>query len=462
MSKVYVSHHNHSAFSTLDSLQTPDDIARTAKSRGLDACSLTDHGTLAGYIQFKNACKKYAIKPIFGVEAYFVDNVTHVGKINEELDATEIAIKKVEKDNKHEKEQLEEKQKQLKELRAEARKYNHLILLARNWDGVKSLIRIHNDALIDGFYYKPRCDWSILEKHIIPGIIIGTTACLGGRISKLILKEDMNAAKEAIEKFKKLFGEGNFYLELQLNELKMQKDVNDGLIKLSESTKTPLCITSDSHFSDPGQHKTRQLFRQLDKEADLVVFDDQLTDLYIKNEDMLLESWKQYMPEYPLDILAEAIRNTRKIADSVEEFEFDSSLKFPELPIVGMSQEKFLTAKAYEGLEHRGLVDNPQYVQQLKKEIGVITRLGFSSYFNIVADLVNHEKEHQHVGPARGSCGGSLLAYALGITNINPIRYGLFFERFLSEEKGVYAPSFGLHLDDIELDKGKILEVCQC
>lgn len=462
MSKIFVNAHCHSAIgSILDSTQTPEDIIKCTKDLGMNSVALTDHGSLAGHIQFINAGKKHNIKTILGIEAYFVDDVQTVYKLNDELGVLEEKEKLFKKDKgkKVELKQLEERKTELRQLRIEARRYNHLILLAKNQNGYNNLIKIHNDAVIDGFYYKPRCDWKVIEKH--KGDIIATSACLGSRTSKLIAAGDIQGAKEAIARYKQVFGDGNFFLELQLNEIKLQKDVNDVLIKLAEETSTPLTISLDAHYTFEGQNSSRILLRQLDKESG-EIFDDQLTDLYIKNEDMLLKSWRQYMGEYPAEILAEAILNTRKISDSIESFSIDNTLKFPDFETGEFTQEEFLSAKALEGLENRGFHTNKQYIDRLNSEMKDIKKLGFSSYFNVITDLINHEKERQQVGVGRGSIGGSLLAYCLGISNVDPIRYGLYFERFISEQKGVYAPTFGLPINEVHVDYNKIQASCIC
>jgi len=459
MSKIFTNLHMHSVFSLGDAISSTDDIARTAKNLGMTACSITDHGTLSGWLQFKDSCRKYGIKPIFGVEAYFVDDVNTIHAINDKINSLKEEMKPFQKSKfKKDKKELEKYQKQLVELeeeRNQLRKYNHLILLAKNAQGRDNIIRIHNDAILDGIYYKPRIDWSVLEKH--KGGIIATTACLGGRISKLLEKNNIEGAKKAVARFKKIFGEDNFFLELQLNEIELQKEINEKLIKLSEATNTQLVVTCDSHFFEEGQEKTRALIRQLDKEPDEIVNDDALVDLYIKNEDMLLEAWRKYMSEYPAEILARAINNTRQIANMVEDFPFDTSLKFPHFQTPdNLSQEDYLKQKALEGLVNKGLQNNPKYLERLKMEFETITILGFASYFNVVADLINFAKKSQPVGPARGSAGGSLLAYLIGISEVDPIKFELFFERFLESSRGVIAPTFGLELNGINLDFEKI------
>ena len=348
------------------------------------------------------------------------------------------------------------------EIRNKLKKYNHLILLAKNWEGCQNLIKIHNDSVIDGIYYKPRIDWSVLEKH--KGGLIATTACLGGRISKLLEANDAIGAVNTIARFKQVFGPDNFYLELQLHDIKLQTETNHKIIALAEATDTPMVITCDSHYIDEGQHTTRGLIRQLDKEPDEINNDDQLTDLFIKNEDLLLKSWRKYMPGKDPSVLAEAILNTRKIGDMVEKYPFDTSLKFPIFQSGDLTQEDFLSKAAWEGLKRKGLDQRPEYVQRLQLELDTVNPLGFASYFNIVADIISEAKKHQPVGIGRGSVGGSLLAYVTDISGVDPIEAELYFERFLDKSKGVIPPTFGLgnEIANVQLDYDKILGECAC
>ena len=207
--KVFVGLHNHSVFSLQDSISPPEDMARKAKELGMNALAITDHGTLASWLQFRDACRKYGIKPLFGIEAYFVDEVTQVYKTNERIEELQEVVdnlKKEKKPNKLERLQLAKAQDnvhEMQEIRNKLKKYNHLILIAKNAEGCKNLIQIHNDSVKDGIYYKPRCDWAVLEKH--KGGIIASSACLGGRICKLLEHDDFEGAVASAKKFEQLF-----------------------------------------------------------------------------------------------------------------------------------------------------------------------------------------------------------------------------------------------------------------
>jgi DNA polymerase-3 subunit alpha len=441
-------------------------MAKKAKELGMDSLAISDHGTLAGWLMFRDACKKHSIKPIFGMEAYFVEEQTLVFKVNAEIDVLKEQIKTLKKsknpEDKKTHEVLNIKHQEMLEARNKMRKYNHLILLAKNWTGCLALIRMHNAAVIDGSYYKNRLDWGVLEKHVNKGDVIASSACLGGVVAKCIEADDHQAALKNIERFNGIFGKGNFFLELQLNEINLQKKLNIELIKLSQATGTPLSLTCDSHFTEEGGHSTRALIRQLGEE-DFSNNDDQLIDLYIKNEDMLFHSWKKYMPDVDIKYLAEAIKNTRKIADSIESFPFDTSLKFPIFETGNDDDQNiFLKKAAIKGLMAKNLHGKPEYIQRLKNELKTVEKLGFSSYFNVISDLVNNSRAEQPVGVGRGSGCGSLLGYCLGITNVDPLKFDLYFERFLDSSKGIIMPTFGLEIANLSIDVDKILKACEC
>jgi DNA polymerase-3 subunit alpha len=474
MSKLFVNLHNHSMFSLGDSISRPDDMARRAKELGMNALAISEHGTLASWLMFKDACKKYGIKPIFGLEAYFVDNQQAVIEHNANLGAMKERIVNLKKYKHKDTDELEplmvapllkEAEAELEaatEERNKMRKYNHLILLAKNWEGCLALIKMHNASVIDGTYYKPRMDWKVLEDNVPKGSIIALSACLGGRIAKLVANSEFQLAIDNVHRYNAIFGKGNFYLELQLNEINLQKDVNIELLKIAAASDTPIVVTCDSHFVEEGGHETRGLIRQLGEE-DYSTNDDQLVDLYIKNEDILFQSWQKYMPDVPISNLAIAIKNTRGIADRIESFAFDTSLKFPTFETnTDDSQEEFLTKSALKGLMKKGLHTNPLYLTRLKMELKTITKLGFSSYFNITGDIVNTARKSQAVGPGRGSAAGSLVAFVLGITNVDPIKFQLYFERFLDESKGVIMPTFGLEIAEMSLKADCLLKRCEC
>ena len=412
--KIFVGLHNHSISSLADAVSRPEDMVKRAKELGLNALALTDHGTLASYVAFKNACQKYSIKPIFGIECYFTEDATLIFKVNEEIDNLKIKIKELQKAPEKDLsviKSFKDKEEALKDGRNKLRKYNHLILLAKNWPGCLEIIKIHNAAVLDGFYYKPRIDYSVLERYVTPGNIVATSACLGGTINRMLATDNFNGAKDVALRFQKIFGVGNFYLELQLNEIKLQKTINIELIRLALQTDIPLVVTTDSHFVEQGGEKTRAFLKRGYKTDDEDASDNasDLKDLYIKNEDMLLVSWREYMSDIPISILVEAIQNTRLIADSIENFKFDSSLKFPDFDTGELSQENYLTKKAIEGLKNKHLEHNEVYLERLERELKTVNNMGFASYFNTVTDIVDFGKKNQAVGPARGCLDGEAL-----------------------------------------------------
>jgi|GEM_PF-5319994 len=499
--QIFTGLHNHTHFSLGDSISSPEDMVRKTKELGMDSLAITDHGTLAGHFQFREACKKHNIKPIFGIEAYFMEDVKDIEKSNNRVLEIQQDYKNLVNDKKG-KEKLKELIKEVKEHKKTVTEYNHLILLAKNYQGYQNLVKIHNAAVLDGFYGKPRIDWAVLERY--KGGLIASSACLGGRICKDIEYGQIEKAKIDIARFKQIFGEGNFYLELQLHDIKLQMSTNKVLIHLAEATNTPLDITTDTHYIEPEEAVTRSLIYKISKkekeaakkeeeiheiaaipEADssagglskpsqetieLITSNEEedyndgiLTDLYLKNDDMLRLAWKKYMPDADIEILNEAIRNTRHISDKISVFEPDTSLKFPIFETEGLTQEEYLSEIAWKGLAAKNLHQNPVYVTRLKKELSTISKLGFASYFNVVGDMIIHAKKHQSVGLGRGSAAGSLLSFVIGITDVDPIKYELYFERFLDESKGVVAPTFGIKdLTSIEIDYSNILSECSC
>jgi len=465
--QIFVGLHNHSDVGSLqDSIMSADDIITTTKKLGMNAVAITDHGSCAAWLQFKNSAKKHNIKPIFGIEGYFVDDIHDIYKNNQELELLENTIKILKKEKKKENQVLiktyEDDIAKLKEIRKNLSKYNHLILLAKNYQGMMNIMKIHNEAVIDGFFRYPRFDWAILEKY--QGGIIASSACLGSRISKLLTVDNINQAQIDLARFQSIFGKENFYLELQLHDIVLQTEVNHKMIALAHTTNTKMSVTCDAHYAENGMGKTRALIRQLDKEVDEVNDDSNLNDLYIKNDDMLIDCWRKYMIGSPIEILQEAIKNTRKIADSIEDFDFDSSLKFPNFESGELTQEEFLKEKTFEGLKRKGLDTNPEYVKRLEYELDTINTLGFASYFNVVSNMVLEAKKSQSVGCGRGSAGGSLTSYCTGITEIDPLEYGLFFERFLNKEKGILPATFGQNKNILsaELDIESIENSCVC
>ena len=453
----------------------------------MNAISISDHGTLSGHLQFRDACQKHGIKPIFGVEAYFMEDVSSIERSNVRIEE----IKKEQKNlttKKQDKQKLQGLLEEAKEAKKVAKDYFHLILLAKNYEGYQNLVKIQNAGVLDGFYGKPRIDWAVLEKY--KGGLIASSACLGGILCKDIENHQLEKAKNDIARFKQIFGDDDFYLELQLHDIKQQIIANKALLQLAEQTNTQYNITLDSHYVEPQQAYTRGLVYSLSRKIkdkkpeevkkEIIISEENengeseiddtgdyndgvLTSLYLKNTSMLLESWQKWMSDVPLKYLKIAIENTRKMEQKVERFNFDTSIKFPAFETHGLSQNEFLKKEVYKGLAKKGLDKNPKYLERIKRELRTIEKLGFASYFNVVGDLINHAKEFQSIGNSRGSAGSSLISYLIGITDLDPLKYDLFFERFLDEGKSITNPTFGIeNITKIAINHQELLSTCSC
>ena len=392
MNKYYPLHVHTAGGSVGDSVLTiPEYIAR-AKEYGLDALAITDHGSLNAMYEFYDACKKAEIKPIIGMEAYVTDDNT------------------------------------VKDAEHKAGSSFHLVLLAKNEEGLRNLVSIHNNAAIDGFYYKPRTDWEHLQKW--GKGIIALSACVAGEIPQAILENDADKALNLIDFYKGVFDE--FYLELQPGSFEEQKTVNEALIELAAETDTPLVITNDIHYldkEDAVRHDYHvKLGRKSKKLDEQMIYPDSC--YWFMNIEAIKENMS--MDEY---IVEEAINNAAHIAE-VCNVEVDDSLHMPQcvdLP-EGVTEEEALYEICHERLEE--LIkdkDNAQvYIDRLEHELEVIKQKGFCGYFLIVADYIEWARSQGiPVGPGRGSAAGSLVTYLLNICQADPIQHGLMFERFL-------------------------------
>jgi len=401
----FVHLHMHSEFSLLDGANRIKDIPVRAKELGMDAVAITDHGVMFGVIDFYKECKANGIKPIIGCEVYVAPR------------------KMTDKDPTID------------------GKYNHLILLAKNNEGYKNLIKLVSLGFTDGFYYKPRIDKEAISKYH-EGIIC-SSACLAGEVAANITKGEMEKAKEVALWYKNIFGE-DYYLEIQNNGIKEQALVNQKLIQMSRELDIPLVATNDSHYTrkeDAYNHEVLlciQTGKRMSDE-DRMKFDTD--ELYIKSPEEMIE----YFEAVP-----EAIENSVKIAEQCNvEFDFGH----PILPNYDVPEEfkthyDYLEKLANDGTEKRyGKNPSKEIIERKEFELGVIKKMGYVDYFLIVWDYVNYAKSHGiPVGPGRGSGAGSIIAYAIEITDIDPIRYNLLFERFLNPER-ISMPDFDIDFD---------------
>ena len=396
--------HVHTEYSLLDGSGKIPELIQRAKELGQTALAVTDHGVMYGVIDFYKAAKAAGIKPILGCEIYVTPG------------------SRFDRDNK----------------KGEAR-YYHLILLAENNEGYENLTKIVSRGFVDGFYYKPRVDFETL-REFSKGII-ASSACLAGEVARNLAVNRYEDAKEAALRYRDIFGEENFFLELQDHGLSIQKAVNQQLIRLSRETGIPLIATNDIHYTNPEDWEAHDLLLCLQtgkKASDEDRMRYEGGQYYLKSE----EEMRSLFAAVP-----EALENTAKIAARCEvEIRFHE-LKLPayDVPADYPDAESYLRALSEEGFRARYPEEPAALRARMEEELGVISRMGYVDYFLIVWDYIHYAKEHGiGVGPGRGSAAGSVVSYCLGITDIDPEKYQLVFERFLNPER--------VSMPDIDVD----------
>lgn len=409
----FVHLHNHSEFSLLDGLQKSKDMVAYAKSLDMKALAITDHGTMYGVIKFYQACKAAGIKPIIGCEIYIA------------------------KRSLHDKEAGVDKE------------YNHLILLAENETGYKNLMKIVSISHLEGYYYKPRADLNLLKKYH-EGLIC-LSACVNGYVTEpLVNGNDEEGEKRAIA-INEIFGEGNFYLEIQKHiDVPPQKIANEKLISLSKKLGIPLVATNDNHYTKSGDAEAQEVLLCIQTQTVLQDQNRKLSmvsspDFYIKSADEMSELFSD---------LPEAVENSVKIADRCN---VEISLGKWIMPVFDVPKDKtaaqLLKEQVEEGLPKRYKEITPEIRERIESELSVILGKGYEMYFLVVADFVNWAKDHGiAVGPGRGSGAGSVVAYALRITDVDPFFFKLPFERFLNPFRPS-APDFDLDFADTRRDE---------
>ncbi len=400
----FVHLHVHTEYSLLDGSNKIQEYVSRVRELGMTAAAITDHGAMYGVIEFYKAATAAGIRPILGCEVYVAPNSRF--------------------DREH--------------VSGEDR-YYHLVLLAETNEGYGNLIKIVSKGFLDGYYYRPRVDMEVLRRYHKG--IIATSACVAGEVSRELLRGDYEKAKAAALKYEECFGTGNFFLELQDHGLPQQKTVNPQLLRLSEETGIELIVTNDVHYTNAE-----------DAEAHDILLCIQ-TGKKLQDEDRMRYDGGQYFVKSEEEMQAlfpyakQALENTQKIADRCHvEIEFGKT-KLPKYDVPdGYTAWEYLNRLCFDGLAQRYPKQQAQELKsRLEYELDVIKTMGYVDYFLIVWDYIHFAKEHGiSVGPGRGSAAGSLVAYTTGITNIDPIKYSLIFERFLNPER--------VSMPDIDVD----------
>ncbi len=413
--------HNHTHFSLQDGACTVEGLVEAAKKNGMSAVALTDHGVLYGVPEFYRKATDKGIKPIIGMEAYIVlDGTRHDRGKNETLNR-------------------------------KRKNYYHLILLAKNMQGYKNLIKLSTIGFREGYYYRPRIDIESLEKHR-DGLIC-SSACLGGIVSYFLAENDFERARSVTRQFKELFAE-DFYLEIQDHGIDRDAAVLQGVPKLAKEFNIKILATNDCHYinkEDAIAHNILQLFSDKSADTDYTKLKYGTDQIYFKSSEEMAKLFRQF---------PDAIENTLEVASKINlEFK-NKEYHFPVFPIPPESKsttlEEYLDELATERLKKRYKEITPEIQMRFDFELKTIKEMGFAGYFLVVQDFINHAKNNKiPVGPGRGSAAGSLVAYVLGITNVDPLQYGLLFERFLNPARKSMPD---IDVDFADDERGKVIE----
>ena len=400
MANEFVHLHNHTEYSLLDGLADPKKVAQRAKEFGMPAVAITDHGTMFGAIEFHDACRAINVKPIIGVESYLARRT------------------RTDRDSKLDRDSF------------------HLLLLAENETGYKNLLQLASLAQLEGFYYYPRVDKEVLAKYSAG--VICTSGCLSAEVPDLLKQGRREAARKALEWYREVFGD-RFYVELQEHNIPELTDVNRTLISWARELNLPLVATNDVHYLDRADSFAQDILLCI--QTNKVVSDpDRMkmssSDFYFKSPDEMAALWRE---------VPEALTNSLAIA---ERCNVDLSFQGYRLPIFpvpgGQTPETYLRGLCEDGFYDRYPNATGEMRERLDYELSVIHQMGFDTYFLIVWDLTRFARSHNIWYNVRGSAAGSLVAYALGITNLDPFEHKLIFERFLNPGR--------ISMPDIDLD----------
>ncbi|MCB1054449.1 MAG: DNA polymerase III subunit alpha, partial [Acidobacteria bacterium] len=397
----FVHLHLHSQYSLLDGANRIDDVLDAAVEAGMPAVALTDHGNMFGAIEFYKRARARKIKPIVGIEAYTTPESRHdrtPGKGSS----------------------------------------NHLVLLAKNETGYKNLLKLTSKSYLEGFYYKPRMDMELLRQHSEG--VVALSACLKGTVAETLRQQGEDAAEERARELLEIFGEGNFFLELQNHGIQDQIDANVFLRRLSKKLGAPLVATNDCHYLKKGDATAHDALLCIGTQKALADPDR----LKYASDQFFMKTAEEMHRTFPDD--GEAVENTLKVAELCDLVIPTGTFHLPEFPVPpGYTLDTYFEKVAKEGLEERlaqlkrrgsdmlERFSRDLYDQRLATEIEIIKKMGFPGYFLVVWDFMRYSRDNGiPVGPGRGSAAGSLVSYALRITDIDPLQYDLLFERFLN------------------------------
>jgi len=418
----FVHLHLHTEYSLLDGASRPDDLAKKVAQLGMPACAITDHGNMFGAVEFYNAMKSVGVKPIIGCEMYVAYG------------------------SRHEKTSVEDQQ-------ADAGSNNHLIVLAANDTGYKNLVKLVSAGYTEGFYYKPRIDKELLKAHS-EGLIV-LSSCLKGEVSQSLAAGNYQKAKDAALQYREILGPENFFLEIQDHGIPDQQKIVPLMARLGEEVGLQLVGTNDSHYLEKGDAFAHEVLlcigtgKTLGDEKRMKFYSD---DFYVKGPDEMRRVFKDY---------PEAAANTMRIADRINVSLDTKGLHLPKFPV----PKEYDAASYFEHVTREGLKkrlatprkrDPQEYWDRLEREIEIIKKMDFPGYFLVVWDFIKYAKDNGiPVGPGRGSAAGSLVAYSLAITDVDPLEYNLLFERFLNPER--------ISMPDIDIDfcmnrRGRVIE----
>ena len=409
----FVHLHNHTEYSFLDGAVRIKNLVAKAKAFNMPALAITDHGGMFGAVEFYNTCMNNGIKPILGFEAYIAPH--------SRFDKTRIAGEG---------------------------NYNHLILFAKNNVGYKNLMKLSTIGYLEGFYYKPRIDMEVLRAHSEG--LIGSSACVAGAIPRALLEGKTDKAKAIAEEYLSIFGEDNFYFELQSHGIDDEIVAFDELIKLGRTMGVPFIVTNDAHYlnrDDAASHEILLCIQTQTTIQDVNRFRFGSDQLYFKSP----EEMAQLFPDLP-----EAMSNTLTIAERCNvEIKAKPQLPKPGYPQGHSSEADYLRKLAAAGLQEKYALVTQELEERLRYELEIICSMGFEGYFLVVRDFVRAAAERDIMTGCRGSAAGSLVAYVIGITSVDPIKFDLLFERFLNPER-ISMPD--ADIDFADKDRYKIID----